>query len=68
MNHLGVKLRIIHENVKLDGTKRKLMDNNLAKKYGWKYKTGLDIGVPIAINDYLKDRFLRIKTKKLENN
>lgn len=63
MKHLGVKLRIKHENVKLDGTKRKLMDNNLAKKYGWKFKTGLDIGVPIAINDYLKRQIFKDKSK-----
>jgi len=54
MNHLGVKLRIIHKDVRLDGTYRKLIDSSLAKKYGWKPKTKLDVGLSITINDYLK--------------
>jgi GDP-L-fucose synthase len=54
MKHLGVKLKIRYEKSNLDGTYRKLMDSSLAKKYGWKYKTELDAGLAIAINDYLK--------------
>ncbi len=54
MQHLGVNLRIIHKDTKLDGTYRKLIDSSLARKYGWKYKTNLDVGLSITINDYLK--------------
>ena len=53
MRHLGIKLKIKHEKTNLDGTYRKLMDSSLAKKYGWKYKTELDVGLSITINDYL---------------
>ena len=54
MHHLGVNLKIINKNIKFDGTYRKLIDSSLAKKYGWKYKTKLDVGLSITINDYLK--------------
>ncbi len=54
MKHLGVKLRIIHEKKNLDGTLRKLLDSSLARKYGWKPKTTLEIGLSNAINDYLQ--------------
>ena len=54
MKHLGVNLKIVHKDIKLDGTYRKLIDSSLAKKYGWKPKTKLDVGLSITINDYLK--------------
>ena len=54
MNYLGIDLKIRHEKKNLDGTFRKLLDTSLAKKYGWKFKTSLDIGLSITINDYLK--------------
>ena len=54
MRHLGVNLKIVHKDLKLDGTFRKLIDSSLAKKYGWKPKTKLDVGLSITINDYLK--------------
>jgi len=54
MRHLGVDLKIKHKNVKFDGTFRKLMDLSLAEKYGWKYKTDLEKGITLTINDYLK--------------
>ena len=53
MHHLGVNLKIINKDIKFDGTYRKLIDH-LSKKYGWKYKTKLDVGLSITINDYLK--------------
>ncbi len=58
MKHLGVDLKIKHEKVKFNGTHRKLMDSSLAKMYGWKYKTNLDTGLSITINDYLKKKAL----------
>ena len=47
----------------LDGTFRKLMDSSLAKKYGWKFKTNLDVGLSITINDYLKKQIFNKKNK-----
>ncbi len=54
MEHLSVKLKIKHEKKNLDGTPRKLLDITLAKKYGWKPKTSLSIGLSHTINDYFK--------------
>ena len=61
MKHLGVKLKIKHEKNNLDGTYRKLMDSSLAKKYGWNYKTDLDAGLSITINDYLEKQIFKKK-------
>ena len=58
MDHLGVKLKIINQKEKLEGTFKKLLDVSLAKKYGWKYKTSLEKGISIAINDYLENNVL----------
>ena len=63
MKHLGVKLKIKHVKTNLDGTYRKLMDSSLAKKYGWKYKTDLDTGLAITINDYLEKQIFSKKNK-----
>ena len=63
MSHLGVNLKIINEKKKLDGTFRKLLDVSLAKKYGWKYKTSLEKGISLTINDYLKNIVLKNKKK-----
>ncbi len=63
MRHLGISLKIKHEKKNLDGTFRKLMDSSLAKKYGWKFKTNLDVGLSITINDYLKKQIFNKKNK-----
>ena len=63
MQHLGVNLKIVHKNIKFDGTHRKLIDSSLARKYGWKYKTKLDVGLSVTINDYLKSQVFRNKQK-----
>ena len=55
MKHLQLKLDIKHENKKLDGTPRKLLDSSLAKKYGWKAKISLEDGLGFAINDFIKN-------------
>ena len=54
MKHLGVNLKIVNEEKKLEGTYKKLLDVSLARKYGWAYKTSLEKGIAITINDYLK--------------
>ena len=63
MQHLGINLKIKNEKINLDGTYRKLMDSSLAKKYGWKYKTELDVGLSITINDYLNRQFFEKSNK-----
>ena len=63
MKHLGINLRIINEKNKLEGTYRKLLDVSLAKKYGWVYKTSLEKGLSITINDYLEKRVLKKNNK-----
>lgn len=59
MNHLGVNLKIINQKNKLEGTYKKLLDVSLAKKYGWIYKTSLEKGISITINDYLENNLLK---------
>ena len=61
MKYLGVNLNIIYEKNKLEGTYRKLLDNSLARKYGWKSKTDLKKGLPVTINDYLQNRTFKNK-------
>ena len=63
MKYLGVNLKIKHDRSNLDGTYRKLMDSSLAKKYGWKFKTNLDTGLAITINDYLEKQIFSKKNK-----
>ncbi len=63
MKYLGVNLKIKNEKSNLDGTYRKLMDSSLAKKYGWQYKTDLDTGLAITINDYLEKQIFAKKNK-----
>lgn len=55
MKYFQVNLKIKNENKGLDGTYRKLLDNSLAKKYGWVAKTSLKQGLGLAINDYIKN-------------
>ena len=59
MKHLSVDLKIINEKKKLEGTFKKLLDVSLAKKYGWVYKTPLEKGISITINDYLENCILK---------
>ena len=65
MKHLGVNLLIVYEKQKLEGTYRKLLDVSLAKKYGWIYKTSLEIGLSKTIIDYLKKNVLS-NSKKIK--
>ena len=65
MKHLGVNLSIAYEKQKLEGTYRKLLDVSLAKKYGWTYKTSLELGLSKTIIDYLKKNVLS-NSKKIK--
>jgi len=37
---------------KLDGTKRKIIDNSIALSYGWKPKINLDDGFELTLKSY----------------
>ena len=49
---------------KLEGTFRTVLNVNLAKKYGWSFKTSLEDGTSKTINDYLHKEIL-IKKKQV---
>ena len=61
MAHLKLKLKIVHENRRFNGTYRKILDCSVAKKYGWKHKTSLEKGLSSTINDYLGNYILKNK-------
>lgn len=52
----GKDLKIKFDKSKNDGTKRKLLDCSVAKKYGWKPIISLDIGFENTYKDFLKDK------------
>ncbi len=54
MKYLQLKLKIKYQYKKLDGTPRKLLDSSLAKKYGWKANTSLEVGIGFVINDFIE--------------
>ena len=51
---LNPKLIIKFDKTKHDGTKRKILDSSIAKKYGWSPKINLDTGFKITYSDYIK--------------
>ena len=52
---LDYKGLIIFNNVKkLDGTPRKVVNNNLAKKFGWKSKYNFNEGIKLQLMTLLK--------------
>ena len=55
MEYLQLKLKIVNQKNRLDGTPRKLLDSSLAKKYGWKANVSLEDGIGFAINDFIKN-------------
>ena len=55
MKHLNVNLKIIYDKKKPNGTFKKLLDSSQAKKAGWEHKVSFERGIPIVINDYLKN-------------
>ena len=52
---LDYKAKIKFNSSKPNGTKRKLLDISIAKKYGWKAKIDLKTGFFIALNDFIKN-------------
>ena len=54
MKFLNIKINILLDKTKPDGTQRKLLDTTIAKKYGWRPKITLKDGFFITYRDYLK--------------
>ena len=51
----NTKTRIIFDKTKPNGTPRKVLNINLAKKYGWEAKTNIREAIKITYQDYLKN-------------
>ena len=54
MKKMNIKLKIIKDLNKPNGTPRKILSTKLAKKYGWKSKIDLNTGYHLTIKDYIK--------------
>ena len=54
MNKLNVKIKINFDKLKPNGTKRKILDSSIAKKYGWKSKVDLDQGFKKVYDAFVK--------------
>ena len=52
---IGLNVKIKFNRSKPNGTPRKILDNSISKKYGWKYKVNLSEGLDKTINDYKKN-------------
>ena len=59
MKKLDVNLKIKYDLTKPNGMQRKKLDLSISKKYGWKSKTSLEIGLSSAINDYLQKQLIK---------
>ena len=55
IKYLNADLKIKFDLSKPDGTPRKIIDNNIAKKYGWKSKTSFKNGIKLTYQDFLKN-------------
>ena len=54
MKKLETNKNIIFEKSKPNGSPRKILNYNVAKKYGWKPKTTLDKGFDLTLKDFIK--------------
>ena len=58
MKKLNVNLKIKFDKKKPNGTPRKILNTNLAKRYGWKSKISLEKGFELTYQDFLsKQKF-----------
>ena len=48
------KIKILFDRTKPNGTPRKVLNINLAKRYGWKAKTNIEEAIKITYRDYLR--------------
>ena len=53
MKKLGINLKIKLDKSKPNGTPRKILNSNLAKKYGWKPLINLDQGFRLTYSDFM---------------
>ena len=54
MKKLNINLRIVLNKKKPTGTPRKTLNTNLAKSYGWRSKTNLNLGFDLTYPNFLK--------------
>jgi len=59
MNEMNYRCLIKFDKSKPDGTPRKILNSNIAKKYGWKPKINIKKGFKITFDHYLN--FSKIK-------
>ena len=52
---LKANLKIKFDTTKPDGTPRKIVDNTIANKYGWKVKTSFEKGLKLTYQDFLNN-------------
>ena len=52
---LNADLRIKFDSIKPDGTPRKIVDNTISKKYGWKPKISFEKGLKLTYQDFIKN-------------
>lgn len=55
LRKLNVKIKVIWDESKPDGVKRKLLDISLAKKYGWQPSFTMDKGFKLFYKNFLKE-------------
>lgn len=55
MKKLNIKLKIIYDKSKPNGTSRKTLDINIAKGYQWRSKINLSEGFKLTYKDFLKN-------------
>ena len=53
MKRLNIKLRILKDKKKPNGTPRKVLNCKIAKRYGWKAKFSLEKGFDLTYKDFL---------------
>ena len=56
INFIDPSIKIVFDKSKLNGTFRKLLSNNISKKYGWMPKISLKEGLELAYKDFLKKK------------
>ena len=54
MKKIGIKAKIKFIKKNLNGTPRKILNSNLAKKYGWMSKYNLNEGFDLTYKNFLK--------------
>ena len=52
---LKANLKIKFDTSKPDGTPRKIVDNTIANKYGWKVKTSFEKGLKLTYQSFLNN-------------